>query len=260
MMNESVVKRECGTKDKRKIQSVHRLLDDHTNGLCSVCGEAPVQIKKHRLCLYCYYRSRRGITVPGKANKGMNAKEALFAKTFFKAEDEWIFHPATFRINGANYTPDFYDKNRGVFIEVAGSRQAFCFNRLKYEKFMEVYPDIRFEVRNTQGRLIDIKPGRISWMTTIEKNSFKGLAALERVNPYHSPNDYLRGSNNPLSKLTEDQVRAIRSDRRSSGKISEEYGVSQVTVWKIRNRKIWTWLDDEDDFTPAVRQTVGTRA
>ena len=44
------------------------------------------------------------------------------------------------------------------------------------------------------------------------------------------------------AKLTDAQVLAIRADRRSSRIIAAEYGVSQVSVVFIKNRKTWKHL------------------
>ena len=50
------------------------------------------------------------------------------------------------------------------------------------------------------------------------------------------------GEKNGNHKLTEEIVQAIRNDPRSSWICCEDYGVSQTTVVRIRNRKIWTHL------------------
>jgi hypothetical protein len=44
------------------------------------------------------------------------------------------------------------------------------------------------------------------------------------------------------SKLTEDQVRAIRADSRSQSKIAADYGVVQQTVFDIKHHKTWKHL------------------
>lgn len=56
-----------------------------------------------------------------------------------------------------------------------------------------------------------------------------------------------RTSRKPDSKLTEEQVREIRS-RRASGErttaLARAYGVSQSSISMIANRKHWAWLSD----------------
>lgn len=47
------------------------------------------------------------------------------------------------------------------------------------------------------------------------------------------------GVRQALSKLTDDQVRAIREDRRSQWTIAREYGVWQGTISQIKRRMTW---------------------
>lgn len=54
------------------------------------------------------------------------------------------------------YEPDFYDCDRNVFIEVAGTRQAFEANREKYHEFIKAFPQLNFEIRRTDGSLINL--------------------------------------------------------------------------------------------------------
>ena len=48
------------------------------------------------------------------------------------------------------------------------------------------------------------------------------------------------GEKNGNSKLTEDEVRAIRADSRSNAAVAETYSVSAMVISKIRRRKAWT--------------------
>jgi hypothetical protein len=50
------------------------------------------------------------------------------------------------------------------------------------------------------------------------------------------------GEKNGNHKLTEEIVQAIRSDTRSSWVCCKDYGVSQCTVVRIRNKQIWAHL------------------
>ena len=51
-----------------------------------------------------------------------------------------------------------------------------------------------------------------------------------------------RGTQIRRSKLTEEQVNAIRFDKRSCRKIGLEYGVHHKSVAAIKNGTSWTWL------------------
>lgn len=51
-----------------------------------------------------------------------------------------------------------------------------------------------------------------------------------------------RGTRNPTCKLTKEQVLEIRADTRSTREIAAEYGISPVTVSRIKLRESWGWL------------------
>lgn len=51
----------------------------------------------------------------------------------------------------------------------------------------------------------------------------------------------MKGSEHPMSKLTEDTVRQIKQDKTATGKtLAIRYGVSRATISMIRTGKIWT--------------------
>jgi len=54
-----------------------------------------------------------------------------------------------------------------------------------------------------------------------------------------------RGLSHGQNKLSEDDVRSIRSSCLSHRRIASSYGISCGTVSGIRRRKIWAWLNDE---------------
>ncbi len=55
-------------------------------------------------------------------------------------------------------------------------------------------------------------------------------------------NRQARGKETSTSKLTEEQVRAIRADGRTQQAIADEYGICHQQVSNIKNRKSWGWL------------------
>lgn len=135
------------------------------NKLCIKCKENPIQIKKRDLCFRCYQRLRRkegnliNKTTHSFLTKKTEIKYAVaaeieFIKNFFSHQN-WIYHPGIFRLNDSKYAPDFYDGERNIFIEVSGTRQAYHFNKLKYEKFRELFPKINFEIRKPSGELLN---------------------------------------------------------------------------------------------------------
>jgi len=132
------------------------------DNFCIKCGERPVHVKKRGLCRICYarfyYKSVRS-NHPLIDSRIYYSSEIEFIKNFFNHQN-WIYHPAVFRLNGINYEPDFYDGERNVFIEVAGTRQAFHRNLEKYKLFKETFPHINFEIRNKQGHIKSLTKGK----------------------------------------------------------------------------------------------------
>lgn len=54
------------------------------------------------------------------------------------------------------------------------------------------------------------------------------------------------GQDHANHKLSEEDVRAIRAEPERHGvgaELARKYGVKQPTIWNIRARKSWTWLE-----------------
>lgn len=62
-----------------------------------------------------------------------------------------------------------------------------------------------------------------------------------------------RGANTPLAKITEDQVLAIRADRRPSREIGAMYGLHARHVRKIKSGDRWQHIPITRDRSPANR-------
>lgn len=138
---------------------------------CIECNKRPIYIKKRELCVLCYGRlKKKGVdfTPNGTALKTLqkysNIREIEFVKNYF-IHKNWVHHPAVFRLDEkTKYTPDFYDGEKDIFIEVAGTRQAFHKNKDKYDLLKKVFPLINFEVRTPIGELLQKdKKGRFIW-------------------------------------------------------------------------------------------------
>ena len=91
---------------------------------------------------------------PAQNIKTENLAEFDFVRNYFNHSD-WIAQPATFRLNGTRYTPDFYDSKTNTFIEVSATRQAYSFNKHKYDLFRKLYPKLNFEIRKPNGELLE---------------------------------------------------------------------------------------------------------
>jgi len=139
------------------------------SNLCTACNKRPIENLKRRLCMKCYQQLRKkGKIIPGVRarhilQKEESIREMQFIKSYFTHQD-WIYEPATFRVNDLKYTPDFYDMVRNMFIEVAGTRQAFHANKHKYGIIKECFPLIGFEIRLPNGNLLSTdENGRYIW-------------------------------------------------------------------------------------------------
>ena len=148
--------------------------------MCIACKERPIYIEKRRLCNRCYYRwyndEKKGTKPPLQRKPGDNYHQKIqylteidFSRNFFDHKN-WIYRPVNFRFNGDVYEPDFYDGERNVFIEVAGTRQAFYANRQKYHAFIKAYPKIKFEIRMMNGKEIPLSATIEGTYPTSEKS------------------------------------------------------------------------------------------
>jgi len=141
--------------------------------LCSECNERQVQIDKWGVCLLCYGKLYRAGKIPRKSFTARNPSnlfveptsriaisrherdgEIEFIRNYFHHKN-WISHPATFHFDGSKYSPDFYDAERNVFIEVSATRQAYHSNKEKYDLFRQYYPFLNFEIRKPTGELLN---------------------------------------------------------------------------------------------------------
>lgn len=87
------------------------------------------------------------------------------------------------------------------------------------------------EVNHLKGRLDD-RAESLEWSSQID-------------NIHHAIDNGLnnqRGENHSNAKLKEVDVLAIRNSKDTSKILSEKYGVKQVTIVAIRNRRIWKKL------------------
>ena len=128
--------------------------------LCIACHEKPIEVKKRQLCKSCYMREYRtgGFEVLPPKKDIEHEREMEFMKNFFEDADDYVYEPAFFNLKTTRYTPDFYDIDRNIFIEVVGTREAYRQNKHKYELFRHYYPSLVLELRAPCGELIDEEP------------------------------------------------------------------------------------------------------
>jgi hypothetical protein len=119
--------------------------------MCIQCGEA--EVVKRGLCNPCYGRVYRQAGAPSRYS------EIEFVKNYF-THTNWLAQPARFRLSPLGvklktYTPDFYDGETGVFIEVSSNRDAYFLQKASYDAFRGLYPTLKLEVRSVTGELCE---------------------------------------------------------------------------------------------------------
>lgn len=128
--------------------------------LCKNCNEREIAYKKAELCAKCYNNKRNEAKRRGKLR---HSSEIEFIKNFYN-HNNWYHEPITFRLDDTTYTPDFYEPERNVFIEVIGSRQAYHENKHKYKKLAKKYPFVKLEFRCADGEKVELSDKKIKWM------------------------------------------------------------------------------------------------
>lgn len=76
----------------------------------------------------------------------------------------------------------------------------------------------------------------LRWATPVENNADK------LVHDTHN-----RGTRHGQARLTEQDVRAIRSSGDGPDVLARRFGVSVKHISNIRRRRVWAWLDAEDN-------------
>ena len=84
------------------------------------------------------------------------------------------------------------------------------------------------EVRHLNGRRDDDRAVNLAWATHRENCADKVLHGTAQ-----------RGERNPIARLTEAQVRAIRASQEPAGRLALVFGVKPGTVRAVRARRRW---------------------
>jgi len=121
-------------------------------------------------------------------------------------------------------------KRVGLFVD--GRLVTRKVHRLIAEAFIPNAHD-KPQVNHIDGDKANNRVGNLEWVTQSENKKHSFALGLEDNN----------GSNNPFSKLKEEDVLRIRSEYdtkiKSTRELATEYGIHISTVRKIGNRKVW---------------------
>lgn len=121
--------------------------------------------------------------------------------------------------------------HRHVTLCQHGLQRRQYIHRLVLETFVGPCPKGQ-ECRHLNGDPSDNQLCNLKWGTKTEQ--WEDMI-LHKVAPL--------GARSGHSKLSEEQIRAIRTDKRRQRVIAAEYGVHQVTIHKIKCRKTWAHLE-----------------
>lgn len=123
------------------------------------------------------------------------------------------------------------NKSYGLF-KLDGKHQRA--HRLSYQCFKGEIPD-EMLVCHTCDNPTCVNPAHL-WVGTNDDNMNDKVKKGRQSR--------LHGETNGFSKLTEDDVKAIRADKRLQRQIAADYGIHQANVSLIKLRKSWSHVDD----------------
>ncbi len=109
-----------------------------------------------------------------------------------------------------------------------GKQKSITIHRLVAFAFISI-DKYRFQVNHKNGIKTDNRLENLEWCCHNENI----LHAIKKGLSNH------KGSNNESSKLTENDVLAIRSSKLSNKELAKIYPVNRITIWSIKKRRIW---------------------
>lgn len=117
------------------------------------------------------------------------------------------------------------------FTNQAGESKNIYLHSIMCTVFNGVQPEEDSTVNHKNGQKRDNRPENLEWVSQEDNTEHALEAGLAK-----------RGSKHHFSKLTEENVRSILSDKRGCVKLGREYGVTPSAIKYIRQGKCWRHL------------------
>ena len=108
------------------------------------------------------------------------------------------------------------------------TKRGYLVSRVVCASFHGPPPTDSHHAAHTDGDKLNNRPGNLRWATQ-EENEADKIGHGTR----------LRGEAMVISKLTDDQVRAIRADTRRQHTIALDFGVTQSLISMVKSKKVW---------------------
>jgi hypothetical protein len=117
-------------------------------------------------------------------------------------------------------------------------------NRIICAAFHGPAPSPDHHAAHNDGNRRNNRADNLRWVLPVENESDKRTHGTARVGEKHwskfMPERRARGEGHGLAKLTVEKVRAIRTDTRKQREIARDFGISQTTVGRVKNRSVWS--------------------
>lgn len=201
------------------------------------------------LCQLHYTRKRRGlplehqpvVDLPGERWRDVPGLESFYQASSLgrlKSLDRIVIrengvrHPHT----GMLLNPTISHGYLKVNITMLSSSFVFV-HRLVAAAFLGPRPE-GYDVNHINGRKDDNRAANLEYATRSQNHRHAYRTGLRVSTP-------LQGERHPMVKLTEGQVRYVRSmrGRKRTAALADELGCSRHTIWSIQTGRSWSHLD-----------------
>lgn len=145
---------------------------------------------------------------------------------------DWLRQHVNYADDGCLLWPFFKHNGRG-YINFEGRPQPASRLMCKFAHGGPPFPHAHAAHSCGRGHDGCVNPRHLRWATAKENSADKRQHGTLR-----------RGEQIKSAKLTEEQVRAIRRDRRTQVEIANEYGVSRRLIGAIKGRQRWAHVPD----------------